>query len=105
MNPSTALFKNDELVAWCVMADSGEMSNMVVRDEYKRNHFGTNATIRQVKKIHKMGRIPFGLVDFWNEKSFKMLSRIKCEWIDNCSCIGVKKLPWQDNPHRNWYQI
>ena len=83
MNPSTALFKQDELVAWCLMADSGEMSNMVVRDEYKRNHFGTNTTMRQVKKIHELGRIPFGLVDFWNEKSFKMLSRMKSEWIDN----------------------
>lgn len=103
-NPTTALFHNSSLIAWCALADTGEMSNMVVHEDYQRQSFGVNLFSRHIIKIIEMGRIPFGLVDFWNDKSYNMCIKLEGEWIGNFSCFGVKKMTWNGKPHQNWYQ-
>lgn len=103
--PSTAIFDGSKLITWCLMADTGEMSNMVVREDYRQKQLGINLTCRHALKIIDHGKIPFGFVDTWNEKSFKMLMKIGGNWVGNFRNLGVRKVAWEGKPHKNWYQM
>lgn len=92
-NPSTGLFdsKTGELVAWCLMLETGSMGNLQVDERYDGRKFGQITYAVQMLKVAKNREI-FGHYVHQNAKSIYLaFNKGGHSWVDNNSWIGVKK--------------
>lgn len=94
-NPSTGMFtESGELVAWCIMLETGAAGNLYVDEKYRKKGLGEIVTATQMNKVGKqLGYDTVGHVVHYNKISLSMSMKMGYEWIDNNSWIGVRPKP------------
>jgi hypothetical protein len=94
LNPSTGLYSSDtgQLVAWCLMLETGAMGNLQVDRGSYRKGLGELTFKKQALKMGKeLNRELCGFVAHHNAISLKMCTKVGFEVTANKSFIGVKR--------------
>lgn len=84
--------ENREMVAWCMMLETGGPGNVQLEDKYHRRGFGRVTIMKQLQKMLKViNRDQLAHIAHHNTPSFNMCTKLGAEWVGNCSWVGVKR--------------
>jgi len=94
-NPSTGIFSREtgELIAWCLMLETGCMGHLKVDKKYEGKNFGSIAYFAQIVKMVKdLNLDPIGYTVHQNSRSFSLgTTKWFQQWIANYTFVGVRR--------------
>lgn len=88
-NPSTGLYRKDdgELIAWCIMHESGDQGALEVVEKYRNKKIGSGVLWQQVLKAFQRNKLNFNYIYSKNEAATKLTSN-----MGNMEYFGTAKI-------------
>ncbi len=88
--PSSAIYKNGELVSWVLVHIDNSMGIMYTKEEHRRNGYAVDVTIDLASKILKEGNVPFVHIVKGNNKSEYLAKRTGFERYGDVIWFGIE---------------
>lgn len=87
--PSSAIYKDGEIVSWVLVHNDNSMGIMYTKEEYRKLGYAYDLTIDLSKKLVQLGKIPFVHIVKNNTPSINLAKKCGFEIYDEVSWFGI----------------